>query len=370
MKRVIALFLVAIVLIMATACSTGNPDASSDTPKPGASDKRGDKIVYICYELGDMSFNDSGKRGIDELESKGYSVQTIETGYDVAKLESLIREISENKEVGYLVCCSNFQEYVETMAPQYPDMRYVLFDVSPETEIAAENIQYITFAQNEGSYLVGVVAAAMSKSGVVGAVGGTESPTVCDFIVGYIDGARAYNPDVKVVTAWIGDWTNSAKCLELCTMQYNTYGADVFFPIAAGAGTGAFEAAMNNGDGLWAIGVDSDQHEVFMSSGNEKMANVILTSMVKNIDKTIVSIFEEQKAGKEHWGELRVLGVKEGAVGYANNEFFAANVSADVMKAVKTAEEKIINGEIDVKSFFDFENGAADYNDYVASVAP
>ena len=377
-----ALFLAAGLLLTAcggktdTAATTAAAEsAKADTETTAAAtetDAKKPSFVFVCTgQLGDKSFNDSANAGMEKIASDlGCEVKVIEIGRDQTKWEPTFQDLAEEGKYDVIISNgSSSAEVIEQVAEEFPDQKFVMFDSDME-EGKWPNLYAISYKQNEGSYLVGVVAAAMSKSGVVGAVGGTESPTVCDFIVGYIDGAQSYNPDIKVVTAWIGDWTNSAKCLELCTMQYNTYGADVFFPIAAGAGTGAFEAAMNNGDGLWAIGVDSDQHEAFVSSGNEKMANVILTSMVKNIDKTIVSIFEDQKAGKEHWGELRVLGVKEGAVGYADNEFFAANVSEDVMKAVKAAEEKIINGELDVKSFFDFENGAADYNDYVATVAP
>jgi basic membrane protein A len=269
-----------------------------------------------------------------------------------------------------VLASGTYREAIETVAPNFPEKYFVTFDVGRDTPVAYKNILYIVYAQNEGSYLVGMVAAAISKTGAIGAVGGVENPVICDFITGYIEGAKAQNPNIKVATGWVGSWVDTAAMLELCMSQYNSSRVDVFFPVAGAAGSGAFDAAVNIGKDVWTIGVDSDQYEAFASSGNTKMANVIYTSMLKEVGNTFVSIFTDIKAGKEYWGTVRTLGIREKAVGYADNAYFRSHIDPAFLKKLESTRDQIAAGQLTVKSYFDFPNGMSDYNAFVNSVKP
>jgi basic membrane protein A len=357
------------LLILAALAGCGGKKAPAATG--GTTTEGPGKIVFINSGLGDLSFNDSGAAGLKVLERDyGYKTQAIEVGEDLSKRDAFVREAAEDPEVGYILGSESFKEAIEAAAPSFPNKKFVVFDVGRNTPVAYNNILYVVYAQNEGSYLVGMVAAEISKSGVIGAVGGIENPVICDFITGYIEGARAHKPNIKVATGWVGSWIDTAAMLELCMSQHNSSGVDVFFPVAGAAGIGAFDAAIALNRGIWTIGVDSDQYEALRQSGNTTMANVIYTSMLKEVGNTFISIFSDLKEGREYWGTVRILGAKEKAVGYADNSYFRANVSPEFLQKLESTRDKIVNGEIKVRSYFDFPNGMSDYNAFVNSVKP
>jgi basic membrane protein A len=377
MKRLLALALTAMMTVSLAACgakaststaastAAGSTAASAaaSTAASGASGSASGKLVYVVTALGDMSFNDSGEVGMKTLKQQGYTEQTIETGDDASKYDAFIQDACDAG-CDYMIVSSTYQEQVEKVASQYPKMHFIVFDIAPDTKVAADNILYIAFKQNEASYLGGIVAAGLSKSGHIGAVGGIENPVINDFMAGYIDGAMAYNKDIKVSTAFIGDWTNSAKMLELCTQQNSSYGTDVFFPIAGGAGTGAFEAAQKLSD-VWTLGVDSDQYAIFKASNNS-MSDVIATSVTKEVGNTMVELFKDPSTIK--WGSVVQMGIKEGAVGLSENDYYKEKVPEAVRTAVDTAKSDISSGKITAKSYFGMTED--EYKKLVSSVAP
>lgn len=347
----------------APADNTADPADAADAPSKGTAEK----VVFFCNNLGDMSISDDGQRGMERLRDEyGYEIQTVETGPDPSKYESYIADVCESG-AHYIIVSSLYQEQAEKLSTQYPDVGFVIYDVDADQQPTSDNILYAVFAPNEGSYLIGMVGAAMSKSGVIGCVGGMQIPIISDFMTGYIQGARSYNPDIKVAVSWVGNWTDSPKMLELCTQQNNIFGADFFFPIAGGAGLGAFEAAANIG-GIWTSGVDSDQHALFASENNP-LADVIVTSMLKKVGESFVSIFSDLQKGQEYWGTVKTYGIAESSIGYVNNKIFTASVPEDVQKAVAQAEADIKSGKLDVMSYFDFAS-EQEFLDYVAEVAP
>lgn len=116
-----------------------------------------------------------------------------------------------------------------------------------------DNVALIFYAQNEGSYIVGQLAAGMSESGVVAVNVGMDTPVIADFVTGFIDGAQAYDPDIKIVKAAVGSWTDPAKMKELCLTQARDKQADVFYQVAGASGAGLFEAckrARNHGQSV------------------------------------------------------------------------------------------------------------------------
>lgn len=358
MKKGISFVLAVVLVISLGAC--GN--TKKDSKESGKSDKKG-KVIYMTYQLGDMSFGDSGEAGMQVLKEKGYEQQTIVTGEDSSKYDAFVQDALDSG-CDYMIAANTYQEQIEKVAEQYPDTKFIIFDVAPDTEVAADNILYIAFKQNEASYLGGMVAAGMSKSGKIGAVGGVENTVINDFLVGYIQGAKDYNPDIKVSTAFVGDWSNTAKMLELCTQQNSSYKTDVFYPVAGGAAIGAYEAAQKIGN-VWTIGVDADQHMAFKKNNNS-MSDVIVTSVLKEVGNTMVNLLENPDDIK--WGTVMQMGIKEGAVGLAENDFYKENVPADLQEKIKKAIEDVKSGKIEIQSYYTMDKKK--YQELIQSVAP
>ena len=317
MKKALSLLLALALSLSCTACSgdskTQGGKADNGSTAAASAGKSGEaengtpqySVTFLCMTLGDMSFADSGKRGLDMLEEKyGFKTKAVEAGTDSSKYESYVIDVCEG-EPDFVLSTSEFQEEVERAAKDYPDIRFIIFDVSRDVEVKSDNILYIAYAQNEGSYLVGMIAAAMSKNGVIGTVGGVQNPVICDFITGYAEGARAYNPDIKVITSWVGNWTDSAKMLELCSQQNSTYGADVFFPVAGGGGDGddIFNATESGGATLTALdklgGAGEDTLNIVQTAAvDTTTAGATVTSM----EKVNITSGADVKTDTTTWG--------------------------------------------------------------------
>ena len=368
MKKALVLALTGVMVLSLAGCSGKKKETEAkveaeEAEKTTSADFTGEgSIAYVVTGLGDMSFNDSGEVGMNTLRDAGYDVKTVETGDDAAGYLDTMYDLLDTG-YDYVIASSTYQEQVETVAAEFPDTKFVLFDINSDTPVAADNILYIYFKQNESSYLGGIVAAGLSKDGVIGAIGGVENPVIKDFITGYVDGALSFNPDVKVSTGWVGDWSNTAKMKEICNTQHKSAGADVFFPIAGGAGTGAFEFAAE--EGVWTLGVDSDQYAAFIDT-NEAYAKVIPTSVTKEVGNTMVSLFSDPSAIE--WGTIKAMGVAENAVGLSMNDYYAEVVPQEIQDAVAKAIEDIASGAVVVKSYFDGTED--DYQALMGTVTP
>lgn len=380
MKKFLALSVALVLAFSLVACGGGgassavgsttdtNADSKStgDAKTDGGKDYSKTKLVLMVNTLGDLSFMDAAKDGLDRLEEVGFDTTCVECGTDSSKYDAYVLDICDSG-ADYLICSATYKDYVEAAAPDYPDMRFILFDSARVIDDPLDNIYYLSYAQNEGAYLTGMVAASLSESGVIGTIGGVQNPTICDFMVGYMEGAKAYNPEIKVVSAFMGNWTDVAMMRELYTAQYNTYKADVCFPLSGNAGVGVFEAA--NEFGTYCIGVDSDQYLIYSKQGNE-YADVIVTSMLKEISNsiynTVLRIVDE---GYDPFGTAEVLGLSMDAVGYAVNENFEKHVDAEMVKELEAAKAKIVSGEIKVPSYYDFKN-EEDFTEFANSFAP
>ena len=263
MKKIIALLLAAIMVLGLAACA-------SKTETTEASDVK--NVVYIVNgNLGDKSFFDSAQAGIDELVKAGrITCKTIELGgtdEDQPKWLSTLYDVSQSGEYD-LVICGTYQmpDYLKEVATKYPDQLYLIFD---DNTYAGENsnVVNITYKQNDMGYLVGTFAACMTtdtsvaninEDAVIGFVGGVDSPVINDFLTGFIEGAQAVNPDIKVDTRYTNDYVDTAIAKEYGLSMINDNKCDIIWGVAGIAGNGAAEAYLETGK-AWFIGVDSDQ---------------------------------------------------------------------------------------------------------------
>lgn len=379
LKKWMGLGMAGIMAFSLAACGGGG--STSDTTAAGGEDAAAEgeggeaaagdvdkTIAYIVGSLGDKSFNDSGESGMVKLREMGWDCKTIEAG-DETKADKWEDTMLDAIDEGYhfIVASSTYRDIIMKLAEEYPENQFVVFDDSMDEEEIPDNVAFIFYAQNEGSYMVGQLAAGMTESGVVAVNVGMDNPVISDFVTGFINGVQDYDPNVKVVKAAVGSWTEPAKMKELCLTQARDKNADVFYQVAGGSGAGLFEACKENG--TWAIGVDSDQYAYYKESENPELADVILTSMLKNVGDSFVSFFGQVEEGADVWGKVNSLGLKDNAVGYVDNDFFQENVPQEVRDKMAESKEKIVSGEIDVKSYYDFAD-ESEYQALLDSVAP
>ena len=333
MKKILACIL-AVALLTCVFAACGKTEDKGDS----SSDLK--LALVVAGTFGDRSFYDSSKEGADRLAKDfGVQVSTIE-----CNTENHATQMKNAADQADVVVCVGWEFYdVETIAPEYPNVKFIWIDNATSEPVA--NVLNITYAQNEGSFLAGYIAAAMSETGTVGAVGGEDSDTINDFIVGYTQGAEYYGTEngkaVNVVKNYAGTYDDPAKGKE-CALALHDQGADVIFQIASATGDGVFEAAKENG--FYAIGVDSDQKYID--------PDTIICSMKKEVGSSIYDAVKRLLDGDSSlWGTTWVADMSNGYVGIGYGEDGAAQqVPDDVKNAVEELSKKIVSGEITVET--------------------
>lgn len=328
------------------------------------------KIALLIASRGDLSFNDSAVEGLERAQADfgdKVEVTILEIGDDPSNYEPTFLDTAD---AGYdvIAVSATLEDFLYNYAPDYPDTQFWLFDVEfrfDENPGAYDNVYSIVYKANEASYLGGYVAASLSETGVLGFLGGIDQNIISDFLVGYIQGAKEANPDIKVITSYVGSWADSAKGKELGFAMYNQK-ASLAFNVAGGSGVGLIEAAVETGNKV--LGVDSDQALIYESQGQDDFAAVIPTSVLKNIGDSLYRAVDLTLKGELKLGENETLGIAEGGVGLADNHFFQDQVSQEIRDKVKEMEEKILNGEIVVDSAYTMTQEQID--EIRSSVAP
>lgn len=336
MKKIISLLLVvAMTLSVFTlaGCSSKDGDKSKD-------DKLTVSIV-VSSAFGDKSFNDSAKEGIDKLV-KDYDIE-------VKTLECQMKDFKQNlmlaAEDADIVVPVGWEFYeIPEVAKEYPDVKFIWVDNPAEGIEDLPNVLCITYAQNEGSFLAGYIAAKVSKTGVVGAVGGEDNATINDFLIGYEEGAKYANPNVKVVTNYANTYEDPAKGKE-CALALHDQGADVVFQVAGNTGNGVFAAAKEGG--FYAIGVDQDQ-KLTASEYDEQIICSMLKEVGTSVYDTIKSFIDDGTwEGARVWTADMSTGYLSIAYGDENSK---QQVSDDLKKEVEDIVSKIVSGEIKVST--------------------
>lgn len=297
----------------------------------------------IIFDLGgkfDKSFNEAAyngaKRWADETGGKYLEIELKSE----AQREQALRRFADTSASPIITVGFAMADPLATVAPDYPDTNFVAIDV---TWLDAENIRQIGFAEHEGSYLVGMLAAMKSQNSTVGFIGGMDIPLIRHFACGYAQGAKAVNPDIKLIANMTGTtpaaWNDPVKGSELTKAQI-AQGADVIYAAAGGTGVGVLQTAAD--EGIFSIGVDSNQNHLHPGK--------VLTSMLKRVD---VAVYDALSAGENLETGVFAMGLAEEGVGYALDKNNAALITDEMTEAADTAREKIIAGELDVVSYYD-----------------
>jgi basic membrane protein A len=301
--------------LVLTAC--GGSDDDSDA---GASSPASDVKVGLAYDIGgrgDQSFNDSAAAGLDKAK-EDFGVETKEleagTGETDAQKEERLRLLATGGYNPIIAVGFAYAKSVGKVAAEFPDVSFAIIDDASDDSKGA-NVAQLVFAENEGSFLVGTVAAQASKTGNVGFVGGVNVPLIKKFEAGFTAGAQAVNPSIKVQVKYLteppdfsgfGDPAKGKTAAEGMFQQ----GADVVYHAAGGSGSGVFTAAAA-AKGL-AIGVDSDQYLTAAAD----VKDVIITSMLKRVDVAVYDMIESAVDESPLTGVVTFDLAKEG-VGYS-----------------------------------------------------
>lgn len=357
MKKFLALALSAALALSLLSGCAANEGGSSPAPSGSPSQSVPASGMKVCFvvtgQLGDKSFNDSAAAGVNSMaEALGVETKIIEIGRDQTKWEPTFMDLAESGEYEVIITNgSNAGELITTLSSEFPEQKFILFDTEIETG-AYPNVYAISYKQNEASYLAGVLAAMVTTSDMpnanpdkkIGFVGGEVHPIISDFLVGYVEGALSVDPEIKVYVSYIGSWDNTAQGKEVALAQYNQ-GVDILFPAAEQAGLGCVDAAVEQGK--YIVGVDSDQALLFKGVSEDK-ANVILTSVLKEVGNSLVRAVGLHQEGKLGWGSFESLGLTEAGVGLAKNEYYEKNVPQNIRDAVIDAEAQVADGKVSV----------------------
>lgn len=373
MKKLAAVGLAGIMVLGLTACGSGGKSDSGTKAAEQTEDKAvsdsgnanapgaGKKAILIVNgNLGDLGFFDSANGGMKRLkEELGMEIQVIETGDDESKWEPALADAAEEKADYVIGVSPSMVEPMQNIAPLYPEKKFLMLDNTVDFESGDySNVYCATFKQNEGSFLAGAVAALLAEdTGKLGFVGGMDIPPINDFLVGYIEGALAVNPETKVIATYPGDYYDPAKGKEHGIVLSNQ-GAEVMFAAAGPSGLGVIEAAVEAD--RYIVGVDSDQSAAYTANGDQTTADHIVTSMLKNVGDAIFRAIELDLKGELKLGTAESLGIAEGGVGLAKNDVYHKTLTEEEKAKIEEIEAKVVSGEIKVSTAIGMETQELD----------
>lgn len=303
------------------------------------------KTIGIAYSLGGRDvpgFNQLAYIGVKPLLDRDKSLKLIEsqdnpTATDDQRTERL-RLMAQRGANPIVVVGFTYANALKKVAPEFPRVQWGIVD---DSSVTAPNVQSIVFKEEEGSYLVGLAAAMTTKTGRIGFIGGVNTPLIKKFEAGFIAGAKAINPRIRIQSTYISNFpdfsgfNDPAKGYEAAKGMYEN-GADVVYAAAGGTGTGMHKAASELKK--WSIGVDADEatypaHAAYKST--------ILTSMLKRVDLGTRAFVRSALAGKKTAG-VRVWGLKQGGVGYTTTGGYLK----DVTKVINTYAKRVSSGAV------------------------
>lgn len=340
MKKRISIFLVLALVSMLTLTACG--------PQKPAEPQSDEEALKVCLVLsgglGDRSFYDSSNEGFERAkEELGIEGKVLECKNDPSLFSDQLVQASEYASV-VVVVGFEFYDVIQEVATDYPEVTYIYLDNVVE---GYENITCISYMENEGSFLVGALAALLTQDTsidginedkIIGMVGGVDLPVIRNFKVGYEAGAKYIDPDTRIETIYAGDFEDPAKGKE-CALALYAKGADIIFHAAGKTGEGVFEAAKEVN--AYAIGVDSDQRYI--------NPDVIVASMIKGVGLSVFESIQRIQEGTFERGTVYYYGINENGVdiGYGTPDMKQI-VPEEIKEKIEEIKEKVKSGEIEV----------------------
>lgn len=323
-KKIATLAMATVVSASLLVGCSGNNESASD-------DKITVAMITDVAGVNDQSFNQSAWEGLQKAEKElGIEVKYLESKQDSDYATNIETLVDEDVDL-ILGVGMKLSDAIKEGAELYPDQNFVLVD----EEIDASNVKNILFKAEESAYLAGLIAGKTTKTNNVGFIGGMELPVIDTFKYGYMAGVKAANPEAKVQAQYANSFTDQAKGKAIANQMYSN-GADIVFTCGGDVGTGAIEAAKENGK--FAIGVDRDQSDLAPQN--------VLTSAIKRVDAGVFETVKSYVNGTFEGGTTTTYGLEENAVGVPDTT--KNLVSQDILDLVEETITKLKNKEITV----------------------
>ncbi|MHA5067882.1 BMP family lipoprotein [Cetobacterium somerae] len=293
-------------------------------------------LILAMGGLGDKSFNDSAYAGLLKAQ-KDFDIEVkyvepnswMEDAY-------FLEEYSQNGFDLIIATSYTAQDAMEDISTKFPNTKYAIVDTRAKE---GANIASLVFDESEGSFLVGAIAAKMSKTGKVGFIGALDIPLINRFKSGYEQGAKYVNPDIEVITTYVGGDAPFSDPLKGKEHAYSlaNQGIDVIYHASGNTGIGILEGVKEKG--IYGIGVDCDQDDIVKGQ--------VLTSMLKNVNNAIYKVIEDTVNG-EFKGQVYNFGLKENGIGTTDFKYTKEVIGSENIKFVEKLKEDIISGKIKV----------------------
>lgn len=312
--------------------------------------------------LEDNSINDLASTGVNKIKNEfgdRVNIEVIEMGFDETKFESLLLDTVKSDADIIITGQLSMKKHIEYIAQLYPNKKFLLYDTEVDYyKYDLENVYSITYKQNEAGFLSGVLAALITKSDMefaneessIGFIGATkESEIINDFLVGYIEGAKFIDKDIKVKIDYADSFTDIQRVKELTLNQYLN-GVDIVFTAAGLASKGSIEAALDSKK--YVIGVDRDQALVY--EGREEQKHIV-SSVLKRVDNSIALVMESFFKNSLQINNNINLGINEGVIELAQNDIYTSTVNEDIRNKVSEITKELKCGKIKIKSVLDMD---------------
>ena len=293
-------------------------------------------LILAMGGLGDKSFNDSAYAGLLKAQ-KDFNVEVkyvepnswMEDAY-------FLEEYSQNGFDLIIATSYTAQDAMEDISSKFPNTKYAIVDTRAKE---GENIASLVFDESEGSFLVGAIAAKMSKTGKVGFIGALDIPLINRFKSGYEQGAKYVNPNISVITTYVGGDAPFSDPLKGKEHAYSlaNQGVDVIYHASGNTGIGILEGVKEKG--IYGIGVDCDQDDIVKGQ--------VLTSMLKNVNNAIYKVIQDTVNG-EFKGKVYNFGLKENGVGTTDFKYTRQIIGSENINFVENLKADIISGKIKV----------------------
>lgn len=330
----------------ATSTPVGHELAGTPVPAVTVGSTKHLRIALVVPRLGDKGLFDSAASGIRMARDRlGADTVIVQTGSDTAKQERALTKLAQENYDLIITGASDKQAMLKRVAGEFPKQKFIFFDAV----VDLPNVANITFAQNQSSFLAGVLAACVSHpdngtknlSGlnVIGVVGGEDTPVVNDFIVGYKQGAKYVDPDITVLISYAGSFDDPDEGRKLANRQFQQ-GANVVFQVAGKTGLGVLQAARNNH--RYAIGADANQNNLYPGT--------VLTSVLKRVDTAIFDLVQMEATSTLATGKTYAYRLQNNGVGLATDANYYQYVPETCQKLVEQARKDIASGRVQVKT--------------------
>jgi basic membrane protein A len=331
-------FIVSLCVMMAigtmlTGCSSSKEATETET------ETSQDKDVNVENEFLKVALCVSGKvndLGWNQVAYEGLKLVEENYGCEIAYTENLATAdiaaaFSDYASSGYDIIIGHGYEFGDPaleVAEQYPDTKFII----TESESAADNVASYVMKCEETAYLEGMLAASLTKTGKVGAIGPIQGASLVKIVNGFEDGAKSVNPDIEVQTAWTNSFTDTAFAKEAAIAMIES-GVDIIKHCANESGTGAINAAKDAG--IYVIGDSYDQYEL--------APETILTSALYNVPQLVETAVKDVIDGNFK-GEIKYLGMAEGIVGLASYHDMEDVIPEEVKALIDAKAEEMKSG--------------------------